>query len=102
MLYSKTNNQIKYHDYATGPQGMRYTLFPVGDRNTMSQIAEAKEQLQREQDVVKIYVEWIERDEWEKMKLFFHPNAEINNHLNKEYHERFDRIYGSEHTQPVR
>ena len=95
MLYDRTNNQIKYHEYSTGPQGMRYTLFPVGDRNTYAQLAEAKSQLKREQDVVKITIEWIEREDWRGMKLFFHPNAKINNHLNKEYHERFDRLYGA-------
>jgi len=93
MLYDRTSNEIKYHEYATGPQGMRYTLFPVGDRDTFEQLAAAKSQLKREQDVVKITIEWIERPEWMKMKLFFHPNAEINNHLNKKYHELYYQIY---------
>ena len=93
MMYERTIHEIKYHHYATGPQGERFVLFPVGGRNTLDQINEAKAKLKREQDVVKIDHEWVEEKEWKTMKLFFHPMNTENDFLNEKYHELFNQIY---------
>ncbi len=93
MLYDRTDNQIKYNYYFTGPQGARFILFPVIGRNKPSQILAAKEQLHRESDVVKIYTEWIDEKEWRTMKLQLHVTVKENDFLNKKYHELYYQIY---------
>ena len=74
---------------------MRYKIFPVTGRNTEDQVREAKRTLRREQDVVAIGIRWVSVKQWENMKVWFHPESKCNNLLNEEYHERFDRLYGT-------
>jgi hypothetical protein len=93
MMYERTIHEIKYHSWTTGPQGMRFKLYPVTGRNTVAQVQEAKTKLRREQDVVSIGLEWITEQEWREMKIFLHTTAEENNFLNKKYHELFNQIY---------
>lgn len=93
MLYDRTVHEIKYDSWATGPQGMRFKLFPVKGRNTADQVREAKATLRREQDVVAIRLEWITEQQWREMKLFLHTRSEENTFLNKKYHELYHEIY---------
>lgn len=87
MIADVTDNGVKYDWYVTGPQGARFELY-VHEGHSKSQIEAAKEQLKREQDVVKFYIIKLTRKEWNRLKLFFHPVANINDKLNEEYHEQ--------------
>lgn len=89
MIVELLNNGVKYDWCVTGPQGARFTIYLLKGVHTSDDVIAAKKQLKREQDVVKIYTEWKNRDEWEELKLFLHPVAAINNQLNKEYNEQF-------------
>lgn len=93
MLYDRTVHEIKYNSWMTGPQGMRFKLFPVEGRHTAAQVQEAKATLRREQDVVSIGLSWITPKQWKDMKLFLHTSSKENDFLNKKYHELYHQIY---------
>jgi hypothetical protein len=83
MLVELLDNGIKYDWSVSGPQGARFELF-VHEGHTRADIEVAKEQLKREQDVVKIYTTKLSRKEWAALKLYLHPVAKINDELNKQ------------------
>ena len=93
MLYDRTIHEIKYNSWATGPQGMRFKLYPVEGRHTSAQVQEAKTKLRKEQDVVAIGLEWVTVKQWKRMKLQLHMRSIENDFLNKKYHELYHRLY---------
>ena len=83
MVEGITDSGVKYDSYTTGPQGARFELYKTPN-HTIVDIASAKLQLQREQDVVKIYIINVTQKESDDMLLFLHVNAKTNRKLNKE------------------
>jgi len=81
MIVELTDNGLKYNWHASGPQGARFEIF-AHNGHSNAQVEEAKAQLKREQDVVKIYVTYLTKEKWDKLKLFLHPIAIINDELN--------------------
>lgn len=84
MICELTDNGIKYDWWLTGPEGMRVILYPVKQKNSHQDIAEAKKQLRKDQDVVRFYIEWITAEQFERMKLYLHHIAKTNDKLNVE------------------
>ena len=82
MIEGITDSGMKYNSYMTGPQGSRFELYRT-PRHTPVDVASAKMQLKREQDVVKIYLIDVTQEESDAMELFLHPIASINKLLNK-------------------
>lgn len=80
------DNNIKYDMCITGPQGARFTLYANKDYHTPEEIDLAKRQLYAEQDVVKIYVEWLKNSQWVKIPVWFHLNRNENKRLNSQFH----------------
>lgn len=85
MIHGITDNGIKYDMYVTGPQGARFELY-THDGHTREQIEAAKNQIRREQDVVKFYVIKKTKEEWMKLKMWLHPISSVNDKLNEEFH----------------
>ena len=85
------DNNIKYDMYVTGPQGARFTLYAIKDYHTPIEVDLAKRQLYAEQDVVKIYVEWLENSQWVKIPVWFHTNKIENKKLNSQFHREIFR-----------
>jgi hypothetical protein len=54
--------EIKVDEWCTGPQGMRFELFPIRDVHLQSDVELVKEQLYRDRDVVQIRTTWLRKE----------------------------------------
>lgn len=85
--FTETDNPIEYDWYLTGPQGARFTLYPQKGKHTPEDIQAAKRWLYRNQDVVKIYIEWKAPDDDQPMPIKLTDEMIIKN-LNREIGEK--------------
>ncbi len=51
--------EIKIDEWCTGPQGMRFELYPIKDLHTDADVNTVKAQLYRDRDVVQIRTTWL-------------------------------------------
>jgi hypothetical protein len=61
-----TKTRIGVYEYLSGPNGMRFTLYPVSGVNTKDQVYELKCKLRKNRDTVRIDVQWIHPKCFEK------------------------------------
>lgn len=54
----KTNNGIEYDWGLSGPDGAWFELRPIKGKHTEEDVAEAKRQLRRDQDVTSLSISW--------------------------------------------
>ena len=92
MVEGLTDNFVKYDVSITGPQGGRFTLFLTEDIHTSEDVIKAKNELKKEQDVVKLYTEWISFKEWCKLLLFIDVNPQVNKKKNQEFHKEILKL----------
>jgi hypothetical protein len=81
---TETTPPIKFETYITGPNGARFTLFPVKGQHTDTNVLNAKCWLRAQRDVLNIKVQW---EETEKSKSEKIPDSVIIKNLKKEIGE---------------
>lgn len=54
--------EIRFDEWCTGPQGMRFELYPIKDLHTDTDVNAVKAQLYRDRDVVQIRTTWLRDD----------------------------------------
>jgi len=83
---TQTEPSINFESYITGPNGARFTLFPIREQHTDEDVRKAKRWLHAQRDVLNLKVEWskpvVMRPSSEKI-----PDKAIIKNLQKEIGE---------------